>query len=192
MACHMKKIDACDVRLLQLNVAHHRDEHAYKKLFLFYHPTLYRFAYSICKNNEAAEEIVSDVMVKIWTMKDDLAAITNLRVYLFKAIRNTAINYLSRNQKYTSIQIDSIATGLDCNLYQPEEAALKKELAQKVLAAVQSLPPKCQMVYKLVREDGFSYREVAAILDISEKTVDRHLNIALHKLVESMKCYFKV
>lgn len=188
----MKKIDECEVRLLQLNVAHHRDEHAYKKLFLFYHPTLYRFAYSICKSNEAAEEIVSDVMVKIWTMKSDLAAITNLRVYLFKAIRNATFNYLARNQKYSSTQIEQLNIELDSNLYQPEEAALKKELAQKVMAAVQSLPPKCQMVYKLVREDGFTYREVAAIMDISEKTVDRHLNIALHKLMEHMKCYFKV
>jgi RNA polymerase sigma-70 factor (family 1) len=188
----MSKLKDCDTKLLQISVALQRDERSYKKLFLIYYKPLFRFAFSICKNNEAAEEIVSDVMVKIWTMKEDLAGIQNLKVYLFRAIRNTAFNYLSSHQKYTSWDIDNLDIELDSDLCQPEETALKKELSQKILAAVRQLPPKCQMVYKLVREDGFSYREVAAIMEISEKTVDRHLNIALHKLTESMKFYLKI
>ena len=54
---------------------------------------------------------------------------------------------------------------------------------------IRGLPPKCQMVYKLVREDGLSYREVSVIMNISENTVDRHLNNALHKLIKAVKLY---
>jgi RNA polymerase sigma-70 factor (family 1) len=187
----MKKITDCDIRLLQIHVAHNRDERSYKQLFLLFYNPLYRFAFSICKANEAAEEIVSDVMVKVWTMQHSLADIQNLKVYLFKAIRNTAFNYLSREQKHTSCELGDFYIELDSNLYQPEETALKKELIENVSAAIKQLPPKCQMVYKLVREDGFTYKEVAAILDISEKTVDRHLNIALHKLTSSLMQYLK-
>jgi RNA polymerase sigma-70 factor (ECF subfamily) len=80
---------------------------------------------------------------------------------------------------------------LDLSLYNPEELMLREELRQKIAQAIRELPPKCQMVYKLVREDGFRYKEVAAILNISENTVDRHLSNALHKLKQTVGIYFR-
>ncbi|HVG14612.1 MAG TPA: RNA polymerase sigma-70 factor [Chitinophagaceae bacterium] len=178
-----------DIPSLQQRVGLQRDEQAYKFLFLYFHPHLLRFAFSMVKNEDAAEEIVSDVMMRLWSARERLVEIENLKVYLFTSVKNTALNYLSRNAKYTSWDLEYIEIELDMNLYNPEEAMLQKELISTITSAIKELPPKCQMAYKLVREDGFSYKEVASIMGISENTVDRHINTALHKLTNAVRLY---
>jgi RNA polymerase sigma-70 factor (ECF subfamily) len=178
-----------DIPFLQHRVGLHRDERSYKSLFLFFHKDLLRFAFSIVKSQEASEEIVSDVMMKLWSLREGILQISNLKLYLFQAIKNTSLNYLSRNQNYTSWDIEHVSIQPNLGVYDPEEEMLQEELLGKIAAAIDELPPKCQMVYKLVREDGFSYKEVAEIMSISENTVDRHLNNALHKLMKAISTY---
>jgi RNA polymerase sigma-70 factor (ECF subfamily) len=178
-----------DIPFLQQKVGLERDEQAYKFLFLYFHPHLFRFAFSMVKNKDASEEIVSDVMMRLWSANERLLEIENLKLYLFKAVKNTALNYLSRNAQYTSWDLEYIEIELTMDFYNPEEVMLKKELTTAISSAVRDLPPKCQMAYKLVREDGFSYKEVACIMGISENTVDRHLNIALQKLTKAILTY---
>lgn len=185
----MLKIDYCDIILLQKKVALERHQDSYKTLFLYFYKPLLRFAISFVKTKESAEEVVSDVMMKIWSMKAGLLDIDNLKLYLFQAVKNTSINYLSKNAKYTSWDIEHINVELHLDLYTPEDSMICEELRRDIYNAIKALPPKCQMVYKLVREDGFTYKEVAAIMDISENTVDRHLNNALHKLIKAIKVH---
>jgi RNA polymerase sigma-70 factor (ECF subfamily) len=187
----MKQIYYSDIKLLQQKIAFDRDERSYKMLFLHFYKPLLIFAESYVKNHETAEEIVSDVMMRLWAKNEGVAAIDNLKVYLYMATRNTAINYLSITSKYTLCDIEEADVYINSNINNPEEKLLSDELQRKILSAVQQLPPKCQMVYKLVREDGFRYKEVAAVLSISENTVDRHLNNALHKMVKVVKTYFQ-
>lgn len=188
--CHM--IQAHEIKPLLQRIAFERDERAYKLLFLHFHKSLRRFAYSYVKQQDAAEEIISDVFMKLWLMNETLADITNIKVYLFTAVKNTAMNYLAKNRKYTSWDIDAITPEFDLSVYTPEDLLLRQELQQTIAATIRSLPPKCQMAYTLVRENGFTYKEVAAIMDISENTVDRHLGIAMRKLGESVKTYLRI
>jgi len=71
----------------------------------------------------------------------------------------------------------------------PEQVTISRELKNDFAKAIRQLPPKCQMVYKLIREESFTYKEVAAIMEISENTVDRHLNIAMRRLADVFKSY---
>jgi RNA polymerase sigma-70 factor (ECF subfamily) len=184
------KLAAPDILALQTKVARQRDEPAYKTLFLYFHKPLLDLGHSYLRSRESAEEIVCDVLMKVWTMKEGLLAIHNLRFYLFQSVRNAAINELKKNKKYTSWDIETLDVQLDTNRYNPEDQLIRNELTHKIVSAIRQLPPKCQMVYKLVREEGFTYKEVAQLLDISPNTVDRHLNNALHKLVEAVKEYY--
>lgn len=178
-----------DTTLLQEQVALGRDENAYKRLFLHFYKGLIRFADTYVRQHEVAEEIVSDVMLKVWTMQEALLDVRNLRVYLFSAVRNGAINYLLKNRNYTTWDIDQVAPDTFVSPHTPEEETIHRELKRNFAEAVSQLPPKCRMVFRLVREDSFSYKEVAAILDISENTVDRHLNIAMHRLADVLQKY---
>jgi RNA polymerase sigma-70 factor (ECF subfamily) len=184
----MKNVNSTD---LQIRVATERDEIAYRELFLFFYTPLFQFANCIIKEPEAAEEIVSDVMMKVWEMGESLTEIRCLKVYLYKSVKNRALNYLSRNprSKIISLDADDFAIDMKSGFLDPENSLLHKELQEGITAAIHSLPPRCQVVYKLIRVDGLCYREVANIMSISIKTVDRHLNNALHKLVFAMKVY---
>jgi RNA polymerase sigma-70 factor (family 1) len=188
---NMKALEKIDIKRLQYQIAYERNERSYKLLFLHFYKGLTGFSRSYVKTQEAAEEIVSDIMIKLWNMQEKLDAVDNLKVYLFTATRNASVNYLTKNNKYTHWDIDNMNVELNLDVYNPEDILLREEFRKKVSLAIHSLPPKCQMVYKLVREDGFTYREVASIMNISENTVDRHLNIALHKLTDSVKAYLQ-
>lgn len=186
----MKQFHNSVVKILQDKVAFDRDEYSYKMLFLHFYKPLLIFAKSYVKNHQTAEEIVSDVMMRLWAINEGLAVIDNLKVYLYTATRNTAINYLCINRKYALCEIKEADIYTNPGINNPEEKMLNDELKRKISSAVQQLPPKCQMVYKLVREDGLRYKEAAAVLSISENTVDRHLINALHKMTKVVKPYF--
>lgn len=185
----MNKTEPVDIAYLQKQIAIARDESAYKKLFFYFYKPLFRFALTFVKTKGSSEEIVSDVMLKVWSMKEGLLEIENLKLYLFRAIKNTSINYLSKSSKWTSWDLENIQVELQLDLYTPEDSLICDELKRKIVTAIKELPPKCQMVYKLVREDGFTYKEVATLMEISENTVDRHLNNALHKLIRAVKVH---
>ena len=80
---------------LQRRIALYDDEPAYKEIFFTYHTALLRFAQTFVDDRQCAEEIVSDVMMKIWEKRKDLQSIANLRVYLYISTKNTALNYLA-------------------------------------------------------------------------------------------------
>lgn len=185
-----KKLSFQELLELQRDIACHRHEPSYKTLFLYFHKPLLDLAASFLKSREPSEEIVCDVLMKVWTMKESLLKIKNLKFYLYQAVRNAAINELEKNKKYISAQIDDFETKPDTSLYNPEELFMKEELSHKIICAIKELPPKCQLVYKLVREEGFTYKEVGQLLNISTNTVDRHLNNALHKLLFTVKEHF--
>ncbi len=170
-------------------VAIERDQIAYKHIFLTYYQSLTRFAIGFVKTREAAEEVVSDVMLKVWALNEKFAGVVNLPVYLYAATRNRSLNYLRDNQKNRFKSIEEAEEIYGFEFGTPEKLAIEHEWSEAMHRAITSLPPKCRMVYKLVREDGFTYKEVAAIVGISENTVDRHLNNALHKLVKALKVF---
>ena len=174
---------------LQERIALQRDQQAYKQVFFYYYENLYRFALGFVRVKEAAEEVVSDVLLNIWCQGEKLTHVDNLTVYLYRATRNRCLNYIRDHHKYNTAPLENFD---DCFQYpqaNPEETFLNREWNSRLREAVSDLPPKCRMVYKLVREDGLSYREVASIMEISENTVDRHLNNALHKMIRSVKAY---
>lgn len=174
---------------LQQKVAFERDELAYKAIFFQFFPLLFPFAKGFVKTKEAAEEVVSDVMMNIWLKGERLAQVDNLTVYLYRATRNRCLNQIRDRRKHSTCSLEQPDEYFRYHQSNPEESLLENEWSGKLREAVSGLPPKCQLVYKLVREDGLTYKEVASILDISENTVDRHLNNALHKMVKSVRAY---
>src|SRR4051812_31551962 len=84
---------------LQRRIALYDDETAYKQIFFTFYKALVRFAVTFTNDNDNAEEVVSDVMMKLWQKRKTLTDIENLPVYLYISTKNTALNYLSRERK---------------------------------------------------------------------------------------------
>ena len=175
-------IGVYDMIGLQRRIALYDDEPAYKELFFAFHAALKRFAFSLLHNKEMAEEVVSDVFIKLWERRKTLTSIDNLRVYLYISTKNTALNYLSQEKRQANIHGIDADLDLPTTAQNPEQLMITAEMMRQIRQAIQALPPRCRTVFKLVREDGLPYKEVADILNISIKTIDNQLAIALKKI----------
>lgn len=175
-----------EIKELQRRLAMYDDESAYKELFITFFKPLQQFAYSFVKSKELSEEIVSDVFLKIWINRADIQNIDNFKVYLYVSIKNTALKYLLKQHKQVAISIDELDVELESLGRNPEEILLTAEMLQRIKQAVNSLPPRCKIIFKLIKEDGLRYKEVAEILNISVKTIDNQLAIALSKISKAV------
>ncbi|MGN8039016.1 RNA polymerase sigma-70 factor [Chitinophaga sp. 22321] len=166
------------------------DEQAFRRLFHYFSPRLNQFAYSIIKIREAASEIVDDVFIKLWKQREKAASISNIRVYLYVAVKNSALNYLSskaHRQITEPFNHFDIAMSHD---QAPDQRMISAELQEKITSAIEYLPPRCKMIFKLVREDGLRYKDVAEILNLTVNTVDAQMVIAVKRISEKVQAHF--
>ena len=171
-----------EIKELQYKISADSDQHAYAQLYLAYMPYLLRFARSIIKNNELAEEVVSDVFIKVWQNRAELGKIDNLKLYLYVSTKNTALNYLSRHFRKDVISLEEMSLNISMGAYNPEQLLITSEAVKKINLEIQKLPPRCRLIFKLVKEDRLRYNEIARLLNISVKTIDNQMAIALKKI----------
>jgi len=158
------------------------DQLAFKAFYQQQVFRLFQFAYTFIKNRQMAEEVVNDVFVKLWEKRKVLDKISNMKVYLYVAVKHTALNHLRTVVPFQELDLDNVHVQHFQLSLNAEQLLLTNELQQAIATAIQQLPPKCKLIFKLVKEDGLSYSEVADILGIATKTVDAQLVIALKKL----------
>ena len=180
-----------EILLLQTKIAENEDNKAFGQLYVAYMHRLLQFALSIIKNKELAEEIVSDVFVRIWQNRKNLKKVGNLRLYLYVSTKNTALNYLSRHFRKETISMDEMSLNMPVGGYNPEELLITSEAVRRIESAIQQLPPRCKLIFKLIKEDRLKYNEIAQLLDISVKTIDAQLAIALKKIAGAVSFELK-
>lgn len=181
-----------DINNLICQIALYDSEPAYKQLFKRLFPAIYRFCFYLLKSRESAEEVASDVMITLWRNRQKLMEVENLKVYAFVIARNLSLNALSKLSKREVVSLDDLQIDLMLDTHNPEQILINGELKRKLELATQSLPGRCKLVFKLIKEDGLSYKETASILNISTKTVDAHLVTAVKKLTAILKVEFKL
>jgi RNA polymerase sigma-70 factor (ECF subfamily) len=165
------------------------DELAFKQLFELYADGLFRFSYSILDNKELAEESVSDVFFRIWVHRERIAQIENFKAYIFTSTRNIALNYLNKKKREKAISLEEIHVHLFINDICPETELITKELKEAIGQAVDHLPERCKLIYSMAKIDQLKYKEIAQILDISVKTIDHQLTIAIKKIGDEIHQY---
>jgi RNA polymerase sigma-70 factor (family 1) len=167
-------------------IALHDDQEAYKELFYILQPRLNQFAFSILKSVEEAEDIVSDGFIRIWEKRKLLLNVESPRFYMYTAIKNLSLNRMKRNKRQTSLVTDEWAVQLTSIYADPEQMMISSEVIRRIQMAVDALPPRCRMIFKLVKEDGLKYREVAELMSLSVKTVEAQMAIALRRIAQCM------
>lgn len=170
-------------------VVKHADQGAFTQIYNHFYSRLFASSLYLTKSVELAEEVVSDVFVKIWINRKQLGSIQSLKSYLFVAVRNQSLNYISKNKKYRHCEIHSI---IDEKLYTracPETSMLQSEMHDHIDTAIETLPGRCRQIYKMVRIDGLKHKQVSDILGISVKTIEAQISIALKKLNSRLSPY---
>lgn len=159
---------------------------AYEKLFSLLCPRLIRFAASIVGSSHVAEEIVSDVFLMLWQKRQQLQEVEQPRVYIYVCVRNYSLNRLpgNRGSEIPYAELDTNALRVMPDIEQRLVAADVSRVVEKALA---ELPPRCQLTFRLVKLDGLSYKEAAAVLNVSAKTVDAQLAIAIRRMSQALR-----
>ncbi|MCU0381888.1 MAG: RNA polymerase sigma-70 factor [Chitinophagaceae bacterium] len=170
------------IRDLQRRIAVYEDESAYKELFFQFFNTLTRFSTGIVHSGETAEEIVSDVFIQLWKDRTKLEQIQDLQLYLFIAVKNNSLRASRQQQKKGTLSVEEMQVELESTYLDPAQKIMSAEALQSIHTAINNLPPRAKLIFKLAKEDKMRYKDIANLLDISVKTVDNQLSIAIRKI----------
>lgn len=177
------KESTINIKDLQQRIAVYEDETAYKQLFFHLFPSLQNFAYSIVKSRELGEEIASDALISVWVRKASLMSIENLKLYLFISVRNAAVRKVNQDKKRgQNLFLDDLSVEFISDYGNPEDSAHANETERKIKSVVKELPPRCQLIYKLAKEENLKYKEISELLQLSIKTIDNQLAIAIKRI----------
>lgn len=160
----------------------------FERIFTTWYSQLCGYANGFLQDLDASEEVVQEVMVKIWINRETLAITTSMRSYLFRSVRNGCLNVLKHIQirdEYKSFR------EREDSLFQRshEEEVMISELEEKIRRAIDSLPMERRKVFILSRYQGMTYQQVADTLGISVKTVENQMGKALKFLRDELADY---
>jgi RNA polymerase sigma-70 factor, ECF subfamily len=166
------------------------DEKAFEALFRTYYPNLCLYATHILNDSSTAEEIVQELFVRLWEKRSVTEIETSVKNYLYRAVKNHCLNYLQHNTIKTeySRRIKSETKTLG----NEEDFSTRAELIQKIVESIDSLPEKRREIFRLSREEGLKYREIAEKLNISIKTVETQMGLAIKTLREKLRDFLMV
>jgi RNA polymerase sigma-70 factor (family 1) len=159
------------------------DEKAFEILFKLYKVKLTLFANRFVNDMPVASEITADVFTHLWEKGHEISFSCAIGPYLFKMVQNRCLNYLKR-RKIENLYVNYLEKNdlLDAVCNSVESCYEEKELATRINNAINSLPGKCREIFMMSRFRDMKYREIAVELNISPKTVERQMSIALEKL----------
>lgn len=156
-----------------------------EQLFRQYYKVLRAYAFKFVNDWNVAEDIVQDVFVALWSKHDQVELEGAVKAYLFKSVYHKSLNYLT-SKKYTEEEsVERFMGQLDTLKVQEsnqENTLYMKEIQAEIDSFVETLPAQVKKVFLLSRSYGLKNKEVAAQLNLSLKTVEKHLSKALLEL----------
>lgn len=162
----------------------HIAQDAFDVIFRAWYAPLVRMADQLVRDQAVAEELVQDVMFELWRRREELDVDGPPQAYLFRAVRNRALNHL-RHLKVE--RRDAVLVAGAASSDAPAPALLvADEMDAAVQRAVAELTPRCREVFELSRVHGLRYAEIAEMLGVSVKAVEAQMGKALRTLRERL------
>lgn len=162
------------------------NEIAFEQLFDRYYQKAYYFALRYLKNREDAEGLVQEVFIKVWMNRHRLNPEQSFNAYLFTIARNAIFN-IHRSRQYERAYQEFAAYMGDYVDNRSENEVVYSDLLDYLNKIVAQLPPKRQHIYRMSREQGLTYKEIAREMNVSEKTVETHLRLALQTIKKELR-----
>ncbi|HYH14150.1 MAG TPA: RNA polymerase sigma-70 factor [Flavisolibacter sp.] len=151
----------------------------FESCFRTYYKQLVVFAYKMVHRQDVAEDMVQQVFMSAWEHLEQLEVDKGILSYLYQSTRNRCLNHLNSAHQTSTMHVEDPVSD---HLVAIDRRVETKELLLQIKAAIQELPEKCREVFLLSREQGLTYKEIAATLDISVKTVENQMGKALKHL----------
>jgi RNA polymerase sigma-70 factor (family 1) len=171
------------------NICQRDDQESFEKIFKLFYGRLKNLCIQYINDREAAEEIISDVLFRIWVKRKELSHVQNIENYLFIMVKNQSLNYTKQFSNYKVVYFEETGDHQLLNTDDPGKELERRELIFKMNQAIETLPQQCKIIFSLVKEEGLKYKEVAQILNISPRTVESQLVRAMQKLDKILSPY---
>ncbi len=175
-----------DVEILEL--LSKGDQKSIDLLFNKYYTYLCNVIYRVINDADYAEDIVQEIFTDIWRKRESINVQTSLRAYLRRAAVNRSLNHI-RKQRMKFDDNEEAVIDIESDTIDGQQEMEKNELEQRIHDCIDSLPPKCKLVFSMSRFENMSYQEIANHLDISIKTVENQISKALRILRKSIQPY---
>ncbi|MCG8309271.1 MAG: RNA polymerase sigma-70 factor [Cytophagales bacterium] len=176
-------------QLLLQKISKGDDEKALKELFDHFYGRLVEVAKFFVNDLFLAQDVVSEVFIKLWKNRAGLSSVENVNTYLYVAVKRQALNAIRDSKQKKMFSLEDQDAGIYIEAVNPEKQLLSKEFIDVLNSAIQDLPSKCRLIYSLVKDDDMKYKEVADTMDISIKTVEMHVGKALKRIKLAFEKY---
>lgn len=156
-----------------------------EELFDYYYPRLYNFSKSIIKTEDCIDDIIQEVFVKIWQNRKKIKSAETFNSFIFTITRNLLLNELRRRLNSSNLKEEIKKRSLAPE-YSSFENLEYKEISKEVENAIAGLPSRQKEIFLLSRNEGLSHKEIAEKLNVSPKTVEYHISLAIKVLRERL------
>lgn len=176
------KVAKPDFVVLWTRICLEDDVKSFEVLYRYLYNSLHKLALYYVREQDVAEDIIAEIFVRCWENRKESTHIQQPESYFFVAVRNQSLKYLKKKLGTTFIDLSENEAEHPVEAYTPESLFERKELHQKLDKAIETLPAQAKLVFRLIKENGLKYKEVADILEISPRTVQTQLFRAIAKL----------
>jgi RNA polymerase sigma-70 factor (family 1) len=167
------------------------DSSAFSCVFSVYYKDLVIFACRFTNEINSSEEIVQDIFVRLWEEHESVNITISLKSYLLIAVRNRCIDWI-RHKKILQKHNDFVLENSPRLEFDADSYILYSELQEQIEAALARLPEAISATFRMNRNKGLKYSEIAELMDVSVRTVEVRIGKALHLLRNYLKEYFIV
>lgn len=157
------------------------DAAAFEQLFRLHHTDVRTFALALTRSRTMADDITQEVFIRLWERRKRLQ-VQHFTYYLLTVTRNQSLNHLRRHRYRNEIDLDSVNMDWLALQATPESLFISSEMFHRMNAAINDLPPRCKLIFFLIKEKGLTYRETASLLNVSVKNVENQMGIAFKRL----------
>ncbi len=156
-------------------------------LFLTHYQELCYYSYRLVGDTSTAEDLVQDVFYDLWLKKDRIDGSYSLKAYLYKIVYYKSVDFLRscslREEKQGMIQLSALCEGFsDDHIPEQEEILHTKDLLKEIQFCTDQLPGQCKKIFYLSRNKGLKNKEIAELLNISVKAVEKQITKALSEI----------
>lgn len=178
--------DHMDIHGILTDICNDASEQALEALYVEYYSKLKVFIECYLASNSCVDEVISNTFMAIWQNRAKLLDVRNFDAYIFTIAKQQAISSFraeARNsRRRVDVNLPDSPFDFSVGSRNPESDLISEEFYSKLDRALNELPPKCKMVFQMVKMDKLRYKDVADILGLSVKTVENHMALAVKKL----------
>jgi RNA polymerase sigma-70 factor (ECF subfamily) len=154
------------------------DKGQFESLFRSSYVSLVRYAKTLIKDHDTAEEIVQDLFFRLWQDKEKINIESSLNGYLFRSVHNRCLHHIEHN-RVVDRHAEEMSYSQTESQESPSDILSYKELQDKIARILERLPEKCGKIFTMSRFEGLKYTEIAEKLSVSVKTVEANMGRAL-------------